>query len=401
MPERLEEARAFLRLYHREQGTAPAQAAVRQAEVARLLRRTGTYVHTPAELEFGARVAWRNSARCIGRLYWGSLIVRDRRSVSQPDDMARELVEHLLQATDERRVRSVITVFAPSSPGEEAACIESAQLFQYAGYASGGGAVLGDPQNIDATRSAQMLGWQPPVPRSRFDLLPICIREPGGRRLLYELPAQVAKQVEITHPDCPAIGGLGLRWYALPVVSNMVLTIGGIEYPCAPFNGFYMGTEIGSRNLGDENRYNLLGPVAEAIGLDTASDRSLWKDRALLELNAAVLHSYAKAGVTLIDHHGASAQFMEFVSRERNAGRTPSADWSWIVPPQASSSCPVFHLAMEDLHAVPNFYHSRAADGAHLAPYYGDEHRTKLQERATRWRRRLRHWWRARDGLIV
>src|SRR5215472_16916340 len=37
--------------------------------VRREIEATGTYTHTPDELEFGARVAWRNSSRCIGRLY--------------------------------------------------------------------------------------------------------------------------------------------------------------------------------------------------------------------------------------------------------------------------------------------------------------------------------------------
>ena len=34
---------------------------------------TGTYRHTATELQHGARLAWRNSARCTGRLYWRSL----------------------------------------------------------------------------------------------------------------------------------------------------------------------------------------------------------------------------------------------------------------------------------------------------------------------------------------
>ena len=51
--------------------------------------------------------------------------------------------------------------------------------------------------------------------------------------------------------------GLGLRWYGLPAVSNVLLDMGGMEYPGAPFSGWYMGTEIG-RDLGDVNRYNML-----------------------------------------------------------------------------------------------------------------------------------------------
>jgi nitric-oxide synthase len=43
-----------------------------------------------------------------------------------------------------------------------------------------------------------------------------------------------------------------------------------------------MGTEIGSRNLGDEARYNLLPVVAGRMGLDLTTPASLWKDRALI-----------------------------------------------------------------------------------------------------------------------
>ncbi len=50
---------------------------------------------------------------------------------------------------------------------------------------------------------------------------------------------------------------LGLRWYALPAVSNVMLDVGGIEFPAAPFSGWYMGTEV-ARDLGDANRYNQL-----------------------------------------------------------------------------------------------------------------------------------------------
>jgi len=49
-----------------------------------------------------------------------------------------------------------------------------------------------------------------------------------------------------------------LKWYALPAVANMVLEIGGLQFPAAPFNGWYMSSEIGSRNLSDVYRYNML-----------------------------------------------------------------------------------------------------------------------------------------------
>jgi len=162
----------------------------------------------------------------------------------------------------------------------------------------------------------------------------------------------------------PGLAALGLRWYAVPAVSSMTLTIGGIEYPCAPFNGFYMASEIASRNFADESRYDQLRAAAEAMGIDTS--RALWKDRVLTELNEAVLHSFKAVGATVLDHHTASEQFMEFFQKERSAGREPSAEWSWIVPPQASSACPVYHLPMQDRHLVPNYYGSVATDGARL-----------------------------------
>ena len=87
-------AEEFLALYHAEN---PAAGPVRQRveEVDAQIERYGTYVHTAAELTFGARVAWRNSSRCIGRLYWRSLRVRDRRHITAADQVAAEAFLHL------------------------------------------------------------------------------------------------------------------------------------------------------------------------------------------------------------------------------------------------------------------------------------------------------------------
>jgi nitric oxide synthase oxygenase domain/subunit len=37
----------------------------------------------------------------------------------------------------------------------------------------------------------------------------------------------------------------------------MLFDCGGIQFPAAPFNGWYMGTEVGSRDLCDPQRYNI------------------------------------------------------------------------------------------------------------------------------------------------
>ena len=59
----------------------------------------------------------------------------------------------------------------------------------------------------------------------------------------------------------PSFKDLGLKWYALPAVANMRFDCGGVDYTACPFNGWYMGTEIGARDFCDVQRYNLL-PVS-------------------------------------------------------------------------------------------------------------------------------------------
>lgn len=389
--ERREEARAFLAQFARETGAAEAAFASRWDEVRRALRKTGSYEHTREELAFGARVAWRNQGRCIGRLFWESLEVFDCRDIREPAAMAQRVERHMTEALSDGRIRSIITVFAPVRPGQELPpYIESTQITQYAGYPQPDGQVLGDRQSVEATRIAQSLGWQAPEAKGPFDLIPYVIRDARDRRTIHSLPVQAVREVAIVHPDHPGLAALGLRWYAVPCISGMILTIGGLDYPCAPFNGFYMGTEIASRDFADRRRYDLLPAVARALGLDPdAAGPPLWRDTALTELNRAVLHSFKAAGVTMVDHHSASAQFMEFHQREQVAGRRVAADWRWIVPPQAAAGTEVFHLKMRNFHPVPNFYFTRADDGLRLMPWYGDT----LQSRAARsWDRVKRRW---------
>ena len=136
----------------------------------------------------------------------------------------------------------------------------------------------------------------------------------------------------------------------------MRLEVGGVNYTAAPFNGWYMGTEIGARNFGDASRYNLLPVLAKRMGLDTRSERSLWIDRALLEMNVAVNYSFAMAKVTLIDHHMAAQHFMSHVEREEKAGREITGQWSWLVPPMSGSTTPVFHRGYRNTIIKPNFF---------------------------------------------
>ncbi|WP_203981557.1 nitric oxide synthase oxygenase, partial [Planosporangium flavigriseum] len=117
------EAEEFLCLLHQEHPTL-GPVRPRLDQVRREIAESGTYAHTSTELTFGARTAWRNASRCIGRLYWRSLLVRDLRGVRTPKAVFAELVRHLEiaggnrgDAPGSRRIRPVISVFAPARPG--------------------------------------------------------------------------------------------------------------------------------------------------------------------------------------------------------------------------------------------------------------------------------------------
>ncbi len=355
----LHEASDYVRLFHEEYGLLD-EASGRIAEIQAEIERTGTYWQTSAELTYGARVAWRNNARCIGRLHWQTLTVRDMRHLSTAEEIFQALLEHLSFSTNGGKIRSTITIFAPTLPGHEGIRIWNPQLIRYAGYRQPDGTIIGDALHAEFTDVLRKLGWAG-GPGTPFDVLPLVIKLPGQAPQLFELPANLVLEVPLSHPDFRWFADLGLKWHAVPVISNMRLEIGGISYTAAPFNGWYMGTEIGARNLGDVGRYNLLPIIAERMGLDIHSDRSLWKDRALVELNVAVLSSFARHGVTIVDHHTASRQFLLHDAREKRNGRNVPAHWVWLVPPVSGSASPLFHITTyKNLRQKPNFFYQAA-----------------------------------------
>ena len=346
----LEEAATFLGQFFHEHGAAAALAS-RLAEVEREIGDTGTYTHSYEELSYGAKLAWRNSTRCIGRLFWNGLMVRDLRHLTDEAAMFQALVEHLEFATNGGRLRAVASIFAPVPPGGGGPRLWNSQLLRYAGYRNSDGSITGDPQNLSLTEAIQKLGWI--GGHGRFDVLPLVIQLPERAPRLFELPAASVLEVPLSHPRYPWFAELGLKWHALPAVSDMRMEIGGISHSMAPFNGWYMGTEIGTRNLGDEYRYDMLPVIAEHMRLDTSDDTALWRDRALIELNQAVVHSFARFSVTIVDHHAAAASFFEFAAAEAEAGRPLFGDWTWLVPPISGAATPVFHVDFENISLKP------------------------------------------------
>lgn len=351
--ELIQEAEQFIHTAYQELGRSPEEAEQRLQVIRQNIHDRGTYEHSYEELEHGARMAWRNSNRCIGRLFWDKLRVRDERHLTDSNAIAGSLLEHIELATNGGRIIPTLTVFRSAQPALPTIRIWNHQLIRYAGYHTDHG-IIGDPLSLELTAWCQQQGWQ--GKKSDYDILPLVVQIGDQEPTLHPIPDGLVQEVAIEHPDITAINELRLRWYAVPIIADMKLEIGGIEYTAAPFNGWYMGTEIGARNFADTFRYDKLPAVAHAMGLDTGSDTTLWKDRALVELNAAVLYSYKRDGVSIVDHHTAAAQFKLFEEREQKAGRELTGNWTWLIPPMSPAATHIFHSSYDNKLVRPNFF---------------------------------------------
>lgn len=132
----------------------PHSCPGRVADVMAQIEITGSYTHTTEELLAGAKLAWRNHARCVERGHWRSLKLLDFRHCSTAEEVADACWEHLRYSTNGGALRSVVSVFAPRS-AKGGIRIWNPQLIRYAGYRQDDGIVVGDPQHADLTEIAQ------------------------------------------------------------------------------------------------------------------------------------------------------------------------------------------------------------------------------------------------------
>lgn len=341
------EVQRFLALYKLEQSQSDRWLVNRL----KYIEETGEYNPTTEELTFGARVAWRNSNKCIGRLFWKSLQVVDARDKLDEQEIFEELLKHIQYATNNGKIRPTITVFAPGRVR-----IWNHQLLRYAGYETESG-IVGDPYSVPFTKICETLGWK--GKGTAFDILPLVIQIDGRLPQVFTIPSESILEVPIRHPERVEVEELGLKWYAVPIISSMRFQMAGIDFQAAPFNGWYMGTEIGARNLADDDRYNMLPAIAEIFELDTTKQASLWRDRALVELNIAVLHSFKEDEVSIVDHHTAAQQFKLFEEAEAVAGRELTGNWSWLIPPLSPAATHIFNKQYVNVYNTPNFFYQK------------------------------------------
>uniref|UniRef100_Q27571-2 Isoform 2 of Nitric oxide synthase n=1 Tax=Drosophila melanogaster TaxID=7227 RepID=Q27571-2 len=256
----LEHAKDFLEQYFTSiKRTSSTAHETRWKQVRQSIETTGHYQLTETELIYGAKLAWRNSSRCIGRIQWSKLQVFDCRYVTTTSGMFEAICNHIKYATNKGNLRSAITIFPQRTDAKHDYRIWNNQLISYAGYKQADGKIIGDPMNVEFTET-----------------------------------------------------------------------------------------------------------VALKMQLDTRTPTSLWKDKAVVEMNIAVLHSYQSRNVTIVDHHTASESFMKHFENESKLRNGCPADWIWIVPPLSGSITPVFHQEMALYYLKPSFEYQDPAWRTHV-----------------------------------
>ncbi|XP_045033095.1 LOW QUALITY PROTEIN: nitric oxide synthase, brain [Daphnia magna] len=246
----LQQAKEFLDGFFRNSKKFGSEEHIsRLLEVHKDIEDTSRYHLTYDELVYGCGMAWRNAPRCVARVQWSTLKVFDARHVQTAQEMFHSIIEHINYATNQGRLRSVITVFPPRTDGQSDFRVWNSQLISYAGYRNPDGTIKGDPSNVQFTELCLSLGWQIEQ-TTRFDILPLVLQAKGLPPEIFVIPDDVVLQIPLAHPS-------------------------GRE-------GVFC----------DPQRYDISETVASKMELDTSSHTTLWKDTVLLEVNKAVLYSY-------------------------------------------------------------------------------------------------------------
>eukprot|EP01051_Picozoa_sp_SAG22_P006089 SAG22_NODE_387_length_11302_cov_333.169597_2_plen_760_part_00 len=365
---RVEEARLFIQQFYDEckgWDASHPDVSSRFEDIRLQIAAGGDYLQTFEELEFGVRLAWRNAPRCINRIQWKNLQLLDCRMAKTPDEVFECCIDHLRAAYYGGVITSTISVFPQKPPGSRGTRIWNAQLMSFAGYAvdldgsekahlSGPEHdILGDPASLQFTEVCEALGWTPPRNKSPYDLLPIVIECTGYPVAMFELPADIVTIVQITHPRHPELTSVDMRWYHIPALSDFAVDIGGVVYSCAPFNGWYMETEI-CRDLLDVQRYNFTDTIIKALDIDDDSS-SFAYDTVQLIVNQAIMSSFGRLNISIVGHDVCSQGFMKFFRNEMAVRKRCPGDWVWLVPPAGGSMSPVFHQEMLNYQLKP-FY---------------------------------------------
>lgn len=297
----------------------------------------GTH-HTSEELERRLKLAWLNSDRCIGRLFFNQLCVLDYREARTDEEIRDGLLTHLATAKNEpyRSIKPVASVFDPSVK------IINSELLEYAGWQDGS-EVIGDRKNLQLTALAEANGWHPK--RGQYTLLPLMWHKGDGEMTVAPIPEQyngqsIRQEIELEHPDPSKtwLNDMRLRWFWGPFISDRRVFMDGQSYT-APFSGYYQHEEI-ARDLLEPSRYALLEKIGEQMcrGWDIDLQRSDgWKHEVATLVNTMVEYSYQRDRVQTVSSIASSKQFVRLMEDMRELDFPLPHDYGWI-----RSSMPAF-----------------------------------------------------------
>uniref|UniRef100_A0A8B9R6Y5 Nitric oxide synthase n=1 Tax=Astyanax mexicanus TaxID=7994 RepID=A0A8B9R6Y5_ASTMX len=288
----------------------------RLEEVKKEIETSGTYQLKDTELIYGAKHAWRNAARCVGRIQWSKLQVFDARDCTTAHGMFNYICNHIKYATNKGNLRYALEQFIALDFMDLGAFVLQAASYRQPPVGS----------------ICIQQGWK--APKGRFDVLPLLLQANGNDPELFEIPDDLVLEVNITHPK--ELHGMESFIMAEQLHQNLI-SPNSVQSP-----GF-----TGVKQWCKE--------VATMMGLDTRKTSSLWKDQALVEINIAVLYSYQVSKVTIVDHHSATESFIKHMENEYRVRGGCPGDWVWIVPPMSGSITPVFHQEMLNYRLTPSF----------------------------------------------
>ena len=196
-----------------------------------------------------------------------------------------------------------------------------------------------------------------------FDILPLIVETADGKVSVHEVPTELAHEVEIEHPTIEGLAELGLRWWGFPSICDNVLSIGGINYPLAPFTGWYLAPEISARDFTDTYRYNLLPEIARGArhrdlrrALAVEGPRGAGDDDRGAALLRQGRHPHGRP-----PHGRPEVPQVDRPRRRRRAARSRPSGPGWSRRCRASLS-PNFHREFEDVFKLPALIRRPALD---------------------------------------
>lgn len=334
----LREAYEYCCIYHKENNLGDMARDDRWKAIQDEISSTDTYDLTYDELQYGAKLSWRNAPKCANRAHWQELIVKDYRYVKTNEECNEALLEFLDESISSGATKTLMAVFPHRRPHQkQGPRTWNSNLYRFAGYRTKEG-ILGDPRDEEFTQVLiERHGWKPPSPRTKWDPLPLLIQfDETKPPQIFQLPSQYVPIIHLEHPDHLGFNALGLRWFAIAVVAGRELSIGGLVFTMAPFVGYFMDMDL-VRDLTDPSRYDVCLAVAEAVKIDTSSTNPIWKDEAFMVVNQAVVSSFANSGFACISHHVMAAEFYKFYKNEMATRGYCPGNWKWLTPCTVSS----------------------------------------------------------------